>query len=93
MASEAKRIIVHGRVQGVGFRYFVHDLASRLDLTGNVRNCPDSTVEIIVEGPAREIAEFVREIEAGPPLARIERVEVQDIGPRGKYKSCLIEGW
>ncbi len=93
MASEAKHIIVHGRVQGVGFRYFACDLASRLGLTGNVRNCPDSTVEIIVEGPARRIAEFVREIEAGPSLARVERIDVLEIEPRGKYKSFLIEGW
>lgn len=93
MASESKHIIVHGRVQGVGFRYFVQHLGTQLGLTGNVRNCPDSTVEIVVEGPATQVAEFVREVEQGPPLARIERVEVHDVRARGRYRSFLIEGW
>ncbi len=93
MSSETKHIIVHGRVQGVGFRYFVYDVAVELDLTGNVRNCPDSTVEIVVAGRAGEIAEFVRRVEQGPPMARVERLEIHDMPSRVKYRSFQIEGW
>jgi acylphosphatase len=93
MAVQAKHIIVHGRVQGVGFRYFVHHVASRLGLTGNVCNCPDFTVEIVVEGPARRIEEFMHEVEQGPSLARVERLEICDIPAGGNYRSFLIEGW
>ncbi len=93
MAVEAKHIIVHGRVQGVGFRYFVHDVGTRLRLTGNVRNCLDDTVEIEVEGPAARVAAFVREIGEGPPLARVDRLDISDIPPRGNYPSFQIEGW
>ena len=93
MDLTAKRIIVHGRVQGVGFRYFARRVGIRLGLTGDVRNCPDSTVEIIVEGPARKVAEFVREMERGPSLAQVQRVEVSDIPPKGCYSAFLIEGW
>lgn len=93
MAAKAKHIIVHGRVQGVNFRYFVQRVGSRLGLTGNVWNCPDSTVEIVVEGSAGRIEEFLREVEQGPPLARVERLEIHDIPARGNYRSFLIEGW
>ena len=93
MAMQAKHIIVQGRVQGVGFRYFVQRVGMRLGLTGNVRNCPDSAVEIVVEGPARRIEEFVKEVGQGPPLARVERLDIHDIPPRGNYRSFLIEGW
>jgi len=89
----AKRIVAHGRVQGVGFRYFVRHVANRLGLEGDVRNCPDSTVEIVVEGDAGKIAEFVKQVEKGPSLARVVKVDVSDIPVRGSYGSFLIEGW
>jgi acylphosphatase len=93
MAGRAKQIIVHGRVQGVGFRYFVQYAGNRLGLTGNVRNCPDSTVEIVVEGDAGKIADFIKEVEKGPSLARVQRVDVIDIPVQGAYDTFLIEGW
>ncbi len=93
MSMQAKRIVVHGRVQGVGFRYFAQRVGERLGLCGNVRNRPDSTVEIVVEGEAEKIAEFLRRVEQGPPLAWVQRVEVTDIPVQGTYRSFLIEGW
>jgi acylphosphatase len=93
MASHAKQITVHGRVQGVGFRFFVQHVGNRLGLVGNVRNCPDSTVEIIVEGNEKKIADFIRQVEKGPSLARVQRVDVVDIPVQGIYGSFLIEGW
>ncbi len=93
MAAHAKQITVHGRVQGVGFRYFVRNVGNRLGLEGNVRNCPDSTVEILVEGNEKKIAEFIKQVEKGPSLARVQRVEVVDIPVQGTFGSFLIEGW
>ncbi len=92
MTIQAKRIVVHGRVQGVGFRYFVQDVGFRLGLKGDVRNCWDSTVEIYAEGNARSIVEFIKEVQKGPPLARVSRLEVQDIKPSGTYRSFTVEG-
>ena len=92
MEIQAKRIIVHGRVQGVGFRYFVRNAGAERGLTGDACNCPDGTVEIIVEGNAAEIAGFLREVERGPALSRVERVDVIDIPARGAYNSFFIEG-
>ena len=89
----AKQIIVHGKVQGVGFRYFVQHVAKKLGLTGSVRNCPDLTVEIIVEGDAAEIERLIEEVREGPPLSWVQRVDVIDIPVSGSYSSFLIEGW
>jgi acylphosphatase len=93
MATQAKKITIHGRVQGVGFRYFVQHVGNRLSLVGDVRNCPDSTVEIVVEGAPEKIVEFIRQVQKGPSLARVQRVDVVDIAVRGAYGSFLIEGW
>ena len=93
MASQAKHIIVHGRVQGVGFRFFVQHVAERLGLCGNVRNCEDGTVEIIVEGNPKRISEFVEQVGKGPPLARVSRLDVHDLHSEGNYSTFEIEGW
>jgi acylphosphatase len=93
MPVRAKQIRVHGRVQGVGFRYFVQRAGSRLGLTGNVRNRPDDTVEIVVAGDAELIEEFLKEVTKGPPLSRVERLEINDIAPVEKFRSFQIEGW
>jgi len=93
MVVRAKHIIVHGRVQGVGFRYFVQHVGNRLGLCGNVRNCPDSTVEIIVEGDAGRISDLIKQVETGPSLARVQRVDVVDVPVTGAYRSFSIEGW
>ena len=93
MTKQAKHIIVHGRVQGVGFRYFVQKAGNCLGLKGNVCNCPDSTVEIHVEGSAKKIEEFIRQVEKGPTFAGVERLDVHDAAALGSYDSCLIERW
>ncbi len=90
---KAKQIIVHGKVQGVGFRYFVQHVAEKLGLTGNVRNCPDSTVEILVEGNAEDIERLIEEVRQGPPLSWVHRVDAVDIPVKRTYGSFLIEGW
>ena len=93
MPVQSKRIVVHGRVQGVGFRYFVRNLGMRLGLTGNVSNLPDSTVEIIVEGSPGLIAEFIREVQKGPSLARVERLEIHDLPGGRSHSTFYLEGW
>ncbi len=93
MAKLARRIVVHGRVQGVGFRYFVQRVGKQLRLTGNVCNLPDSTVEIIVEGPAATIEDFIQEVRKGPSMALVERLEIQNASVTDRYPTFMIEGW
>ena len=93
VAVGAKHIIVHGDVQGVGFRYFAQRAAVRLGLAGNVRNCPDSTVEIVAQGESSRVAEFISEVRKGPRSGRVDRLEIEDIPVSAKCRAFLIEGW
>ena len=93
MLVQAKQITVHGKVQGVGFRFFVQRAGKRLGLNGKVRNRPDDTVEIVVAGDAELIKEFVSQVSKGPPLSRVERLDIQDIAPVEGFRSFQIEGW
>src|SRR2546426_8242972 len=78
-----RRVLVQGIVQGVGFRPFVYNLATRLALSGFVRNDP-AGVTIEVEGTTASVEAFLRDlVEAAPPLARIERVAHEVLEPTG----------
>ena len=93
MAKLARRIIVHGMVQGVGFRNFVQRTGRRHGLTGNVNNLPDATVEIVAQGSEDEMEEFVREVRKGPPMAYVERLEIHEIPLTDRYPTFMIEGF
>jgi acylphosphatase len=80
-------------VQGVGFRYFVQRVGKRLGLAGNVRNLPDSTVEIMVEGDSPKIERFIEEVRKGPPMAWVEKLDIEETVPARSYPGFLIEGW
>lgn len=71
-----RRYIVFGRVQGVGFRYFVHRKAVDLGLAGWVRNRPDGTVEAQAAGSGAQLDAFELELRRGPALARVDRIAV-----------------
>jgi acylphosphatase len=78
----AKRVIFEGRVQGVGFRYTVKDLARGFDVRGWVKNLPDGSVELQVTGEAGEVADFIREIvEESPVAANIKSHRIETIPP------------
>ena len=74
----ARRYLVRGRVQGVGFRYFTQAAALRAGVGGWVRNHPDGTVEIAVTGEADAVALLEQEIRRGPPGARVDQVVVSE---------------
>jgi len=69
------RLIVHGRVQGVGFRWATVERARRLGLAGWARNLPDGSVEVVAEGPADTVEALRTWCEHGPPSARVTRIE------------------
>ena len=72
-------LLISGRVQGVGFRWFVAGQAARLGVTGWVRNLSDGRVEIEANGPSRALEHFEKSVSMGPPLARVVYVEKQDV--------------
>ncbi len=71
-----QRIMVSGRVQGVGYRDWVVRTAQRTGLTGWVRNVKDGRVEILVSGEDETVARLVEGCREGSPLARVEHVQV-----------------
>ena len=80
--TAAVRLRIEGRVQGVGFRYWVMEQANALGLDGWVRNRHDGAVETVFSGPAEAVAEMVRRCHAGPSFARVARVHEQpESGP------------
>ena len=86
----ARQFLVTGRVQGVGFRYFVHDVATREGVTGYVRNLPDGRVEARVEGDAEAVTRVERAIRSGPAGSRVEYVDTDVLPPSGNYKSFRV---
>jgi acylphosphatase len=68
-------VYVSGRVQGVGFRYFVLDHAQRLNLTGWVRNLWNGGVELIAEGEQAQLEQLLAVIKRGPAGARVNKIE------------------
>jgi acylphosphatase len=87
---QARRFVISGRVQGVGFRWFTHEAATREGVTGWVRNLPDGCVEAHVEGEEESVIRVERALRSGPRGARIERVWVHVEEPGG-YRSFTIE--
>ena len=77
----ARRFIVSGRVQGVGFRYFALDAARREGLNGYVLNHDDGRVEAVAEGEAEAVERFERAIRRGPSRSRVEPVMVDEMTP------------
>jgi acylphosphatase len=76
--TAARRWLVIGRVQGVGFRWFVQRRADALGLQGWVRNLPDGRVEVVAEGTEAAMAALDAALRAGPRLASVQRVEISD---------------
>ena len=85
--QSAAEIIVEGRVQGVGYRAFAQRKAGQLALRGYVMNLKDGRVRVRVEGSREGIEELARELEKGPPLARVETVSVSWRPPTGPFTS------
>ena len=87
----ARRYLVSGEVQGVGFRFFAQRVAAHHQVVGYVRNLPDGRVEAYAEGAPESIEGFKHDLAAGPQYARVEQVEEVSIEPTGQYPTFRIE--
>ncbi len=86
----ARRLVISGRVQGVGFRFFTRDAASREGITGWVRNLPDGRVEAWVEGESDAVTRVERAVRSGPASARVDEVVVDEQDATGTYRTFQI---
>lgn len=91
MPDRSVHMTVRGRVQGVGFRFFVREQASRYRLKGWVRNLADGAVEVYAEGDEVVLADFVERVESGPRFGHVTDVS-REYGPiAGEYDDFSIK--
>ncbi len=91
MATVARKFLIRGGVQGVGYRFFAQRAAAKHQVVGYVRNEADGSVEVLAEGPTSNMEAFKNELAAGPQWARVEQLEEINIEPTGLYPSFRIE--
>jgi acylphosphatase len=84
------RVIVHGRVQGVFFRYETQQAATKRDVAGWVRNLPDGTVEAVFEGIEDNVHSTLKWCRQGPPHARVDKLDVDWLPPEETYNRFEI---
>ncbi len=84
------RAVVHGDVQGVGFRDFVQRRARELGLQGSVRNRHDGAVEVVAEGSREALDRLRQDLEAGPRMASVQRVEVTEEATTGEFTGFRV---
>ena len=88
----ARRFLVRGRVQGVGFRWFVEREAHILAVAGWVRNNHDGSVEILAQGTRDQLSGLHSRLREGPRAARVDAVEGSEASPVAGLSSFRIEG-
>ena len=89
---EARRFLVRGRVQGVGFRWFVEREAHILGIAGWVRNNHDGGVEVFAQGTRDQLSGLHSRLREGPRAARVDAVEMSDVPAIAGLNSFRIEG-
>ena len=88
----ARRFVVRGRVQGVGFRWFVEREAHMLGISGWVRNNHDGSVEVLAQGTRDQLSGLRSRLQQGPRAARVDDVEESDAKPVSGLNKFRIEG-
>ena len=89
---EARRFFVRGRVQGVGFRWFVEREAHILGIAGWVRNNSDSSVEVLAMGTRDQLADLLSRLREGPRAARVDDIEELEAELISELTTFRIEG-
>ncbi|HEX4484791.1 MAG TPA: acylphosphatase [Terriglobales bacterium] len=89
---QARRFLVRGRVQGVGFRWFVEREAHILGIAGWVRNNSDSSVEVLAQGTRDQLSGLRSKLQRGPRAARVDDVQESEANTIAGLTSFRIEG-
>lgn len=86
----ARRYLISGLVQGVGFRYFALKRAQEREVFGFVQNLPDGRVEIVAEGDDESLESFKKDLQIGPRFSKVSTVEESPLEPTGHYTAFMI---
>jgi acylphosphatase len=89
-AALRAKLLVNGKVQGVGYRAFAARIASQRGLCGGVRNLDDGRVELEVEGPKDQILTLIEDLKTGPPASRVAAVAVEWSPATGRFSDFHV---
>jgi acylphosphatase len=87
----ARRFLISGYVQGVGYRFFALRAAARHQVLGIVRNLEDGRVEVVAEGERDAMDEFKKDLATGPAMANISEIDETDLQVTGLYRDFRID--
>ena len=87
----ARKFLISGEVQGVGYRFFAQRAAAQHQVLGYVRNLEDGRVEALVEGSAADVEAFKHDLATGPAYASVANIEEINLEPTGTYSLFRIE--
>lgn len=87
----ARRFLISGDVQGVGYRFFALRVAARHQVLGIIRNLPGGRVEVIAEGEREAMDEFKKDLATGPALANVKDIDETDLPVTGLYRDFRID--
>jgi acylphosphatase len=87
----ARRFIISGFVQGIGYRFFALRAAARHQVLGTVRNLPDGRVEVVAEGERDAMDEFKKDLVTGPAMAQVSNIDEIDLPVTGRYRDFRID--
>ena len=91
MNKVARKFIISGGVQGVGYRFFTQRVAARHQVYGYVRNLTDGRVEAFAQGTPANVEAFKHDLAVGPAFASVENIEEINVEPINEYSSFRIE--
>ena len=85
------RLLLSGRVQGVGFRYFVEAIAGKYGVNGYVKNTFDRKVEVVCQGEEEDLRQFIDEVKKGPAFSVVTDIKIEEIKGSKKYSIFEIK--
>jgi acylphosphatase len=91
MMKVARKFLISGEVQGVGYRFFAQRAAARHQVLGYVRNLPDGRVEALAEGTMESVEAFKHDLATGPTFSVVENIEEINVESTGNYALFRIE--
>jgi acylphosphatase len=88
--KKAVRLVAHGRVQGVGFRWFVYNEATKLNINGYVKNLPNGDVEVFAEGEKQDVDQLITQVGKGPAFSRVLDLLTEPHNYQDRYQKFEI---
>ncbi|MDR6224407.1 acylphosphatase [Desmospora profundinema] len=83
-------LVIHGRVQGVGFRFFVQQMAAEYDVKGWVRNRDDGSVELEAQADENRLSRFTEAVKQGPRFSKVTDWEIREKNPDSSLRSFHV---